>query len=244
MSIFKKRLPKKTKIQIALLSFVILAFCAWLIWDVTTKGPLTSLLSDREKLTNLVKNAGIFGPLLYIVLQITQTIAAPIPGQFVGAIGGLLFGWWGILWTVIGSAIGFFIVFTLARKFGRPLIEKLVRKEHLDKFDFIAGKKAPLILFSIFVLPGFPDDIVCYVAGFTEIPIKQLMAMIVVGRLPAVVVTNIFGDSLGHQNFAVVAGVIIASVVMIALAAIFNKKIIAFFQKLSKEDQKEVKNGN
>ena len=242
MSIFKKRLPRKTKIQIFLISVAILIILALLAWDIIAKGPLTSLLSDRERLTKLVKNAGIFAPLLYILLQITQTIAAPIPGQLVGTIGGLLFGWWGILWTVIGSAIGFFIVFVLTRKFGRPLIEKLVKKEHLDKFDFIAGKKAPIILFSIFVLPGFPDDIVCYVAGLTDIPIKQLMAMIVIGRLPAVVVTNIFGDSLGKQNFAVIATVIIVSIIMIALAAIFNKKIIEFFKKLNQEEND--KNGN
>lgn len=242
MSIFKKRLPRKAKIQIFLISVAILIILALLAWDIIAKGPLTSLLSDRERLTTIVKNAGIFGPLLYMLLQIIQTIAAPIPGQLVGTIGGLLFGWWGILWTVIGSAIGFFIVFVLTRKFGRPLIEKLVKKEHLDKFDFIAGKKAPIILFSIFVLPGFPDDIVCYVAGLTDIPIKQLMAMIVIGRLPAVVVTNIFGDSLGKQNFAVIATVIIISIIMIALAAIFNKKIIEFFKKLNQEEND--KNGN
>ena len=239
VSIFKKRISKKAKLQIIATIVAFVAVITLIIIDIANSGPLTSLLTNREKATELIKSFGPLAPIGYIVLQILQTVVAPIPGQVVGILGGLIFGWWGVLWTVIGSAIGFFLVFSVSRKFGRSMVEKLVKKEYLDKFDFIAGKKAPLILFIIFVLPGFPDDVVCYLAGLTEIPIKQLMTMIVIGRLPAVVMSNIFGDSLGHGNTTAMIWMVAISAVMIGAAAIFNKQIIAFFKKLNRAESEE-----
>lgn len=220
--IFKQRISKKTKLQLIGLGLVVLLLISYLVFDIASSGPLTSLLSNKERIVNLVNSLGFFGPLLYILLQILQTVAAPIPGQVVGTVGGFIFGWWGVLWTVIGSAIGFFIVFTLSRRFGRPLVEKIVKKDMLDKFDFIAGERAPFILFIIFLLPGLPDDIVCYVAGLTEVPIKKLMVMIVLGRLPAVIMTNYIGAGLGEENLT---PVIIATVLtVIFLALIYSQK--------------------
>lgn len=230
MTFLKQKIPKSTKLQILLISLAFLLAIIAVAADVAFKGPLTSLLSDRQKITEIIQKFGIFAPLCYMLLQATQTVIAPIPGQVTGLVGGYLFGWWGILWTVIGSAFGFFIVFTLARRFGRPLVEKIIKKEHLDRFDFIAGKKAPIILFIIFLLPGFPDDVVCYVAGLTEIPIKQLMAMIIIGRLPAVIMTNIFGDSIGNGDFLPLFIITILTALLLSLALIFKKPLMNYFK--------------
>lgn len=233
MSIFKQRLDRKTKIQIiAICTFFAIGIVA-LVVDIVFHGPLTTLLSDKERIVNSVRDFGFFAPLLYILLQILQTVAAPIPGQVVGTVGGYLFGWWGVIWTIIGSAIGFFIVFNISRKFGRKLVEKLVKKEELDKFDFIAGKHAPLILFIIFLLPGFPDDTVCYLAGLTDIPIKSLMFMIVIGRIPAVIMTNVFGASLGEENPLPIYIIVAFLALMLVLAVTYREKITSYLKKLS-----------
>lgn len=238
MTIFKQRLSRQTKLKL-IVSFVAIALLIIALFaDIAFKGPLTTFLSDRQKITTAIQSFGIFAPLVYILLQATQTVIAPIPGQVTGFVGGFLFGWWGILWTVIGSAIGFFIVFSLSRKFGRPLIEKIIKKEHLDRFDFVAGKKAPLILFLIFLLPGFPDDIVCYVAGLTEVPIKQLMLLIVLGRLPSVIMTNIFGDSVGNGDFLPLFIISTIAAILLATAAIFHKPLMQYFRSL-KDQPKE-----
>ncbi|MBR3180546.1 TVP38/TMEM64 family protein, partial [Candidatus Saccharibacteria bacterium] len=84
-------------------------------------------LMNSETIIQFVQSAGPLGPLAYILVQILQTIIAPIPGNLVGTVGGFLFGVWGILWTTIGSAIGVLIVFILAKKYGRRIILKLLR---------------------------------------------------------------------------------------------------------------------
>lgn len=210
----RKRISRSTKIKVVALAIACAVLVIYLILDIALKGPLTSLLMNRDQLVASVESWGVFAPLLYILLQIAQTVAAPIPGQLVGSVGGFLFGPWGILWTTIGSLIGCWIVFKLARRFGRPLLEKIFKKSVVAKFDFILeAKSAALILFAIFLLPGFPDDVVCYIAGLTSVPIPKLMLLVALGRLPTIVMTNFIGagisDNLGLVAVVSVIGILI-----------------------------------
>lgn len=247
MQIFKKKLSKKTKLQLLAVILVVALIGGYIIWDVTQKGPLTEFFSNTDELRAWVEKQGVLGPLAFILLQFIQTVVAPIPGNVVGMLGGYLFGLWGILWSLIGSALGFWAVFALSRHFGRPLVEKIVKKESLEKFDFVFDKRGPFILFMIFLIPGLPDDVVCYIAGLTEIPIRNLMAMVIIGRLPAVVGNNLIGAGLGDGNYMMV--IIFTVVIAILLALIYTQqerifKLLGLATKQEteiKEQQKQIK---
>ena len=236
----KKKLSKSTIIQLIVVGVILLALVGYVIWDINNAGPLTRLFSDRDRLIEIVNNLGIFGPIAYIGLQILQTIVAPIPGNLVGTIGGFLFGWWGILWTTIGATIGATVVFYLSRRFGRTLVEKLVKKETLDKVDFIIGKRAGLVLFLIFLIPGLPDDVVCYVAGLTDVPLKRLVAIFAIGRLPAVIVNNYIGMGLNGEADIRLVGVI--SVIAVIIFVILYKQQERILRLLGRQNQLETDN--
>ena len=242
--IFKNKIDKKLKIEIALVTIVILALCGYLAWDILAGGPLTQLFNNREELIKIVQDLGPLGPIAYMGLQILQTVVAPVPGNVVGAIGGLLFGWWGVLWTTIGATIGATLVFWISRKFGRGLVEKLVKKESLDKFDFVVGKRASIILFLIFLIPGLPDDIVCYVAGLTDVPIKKLIVIFALGRLPAVVGNNVIGTGLSEGNLGLVITFIVVGVVIFAILYKQQENIMKLLGRQSKleKENKKLKN--
>jgi len=232
-SIFKKRLSKKVKRELILAGLAFIVITGLIIWDVSSNGPLTALFSDRERLERAVNDMGIYGPSVYIFFQILQTIIAPIPGNIVSVIGGYIFGWWGILWTLIGSGIGFFIVFWISRRFGRPLVEKVVKKSALDKFDFIFSKRGSMVLFLIFLFPGFPDDIVCYIAGLTEIPIKKLMLLVIIGRFPSIVANNYIGSGLGDGNYMLVGAIVAIAAVLLMIAYWQQERLTKFMNKIS-----------
>lgn len=235
----RKRIARKTKIKIAALIIATAILAIYLILDIAFKGPLTSLLLNRDKLVEYIQSLGAYGPLLYILLQITQTVVAPIPGQVVGSVGGFLFGAWGIIWTTIGSLIGCLIVFVLARRFGRPLLEKIFKKSIIEKFDFILDSKGTsLVLFAIFLLPGFPDDLVCYMAGLTKVPIPKLMLLVGLGRLPAVVMTNFIGAGI-TENIGLVIAVCILSIAVLGLVVWQRERIMKLLKgewKIGKSD--------
>jgi uncharacterized membrane protein YdjX (TVP38/TMEM64 family) len=239
MSIFKQRLSKKTKLQIAAVAAVILVIILYIVWDIATNGPLTYILTNKDEVVDWVRALGVFGPLAFMLLQALQTIVAPIPGNVTGAVGGFLFGWWGVLWTTIGAALGFFVVFWLSRKFGRTLVEKIVKKEMLDKFDHLTRVRGTFVFFLIFLIPGLPDDVVAYVAGLTSIPIKRLMVMAVVGRLPAVVVTNMLGAGLGEDDIRPVLVIVLITVMVLAAIAIKRSVIMDWAGKREKKGDGE-----
>lgn len=227
----KKRISRRTWIKVAIATIIIIALLGYLAWDIVANGPLMTLLTSRDKLVVAVNSWGPFAPLLYIILQVLQTVVAPIPGQIVGSIGGFLFGAWGILWTTIGTLIGCWIVFKIARRFGRPLLEKLFKKSAIEKFDFIINaKSASLILFAIFLLPGFPDDIICYIAGLTNLSIKRLMAIVILGRFPVIVLTNYIGAEVG-TNFVMVALVALLAVVILGIGIWQRERIMTFLKR-------------
>lgn len=239
----RKRISRKTKIKVALCAIVVLVIASYLVFDIVFHGPLTSLLSNRDKLVASVEKSGPFGPLLYIALQVLQTVVAPIPGQVVGSVGGFLFGHWGILWTTIGSLIGCYIVFKLARRFGRPLLEKIFKKSVIDQFDFIvSAKSASLILFAIFLLPGFPDDVVCYIAGMTKLPIRRLMVLLILGRFPTIVLTNYLGAGLS-DNLGLVAIVSVLAILLLGLMIWKREPIMRLLKRTANSnDPKPSKN--
>lgn len=231
----KSRIPLKTKIQIVIVAAVILALCVYVAWDIITGGPLTQLFQNREELTAIIRSWGILAPIAYLALQVAQTVFAPIPGNVVGLLGGAIFGWWGIPLIVLGSACGYWIVFVASRKFGRPLVEKVVGPQTMQKLDFILNKNAEPILFLIFLIPGLPDDVVAYVAGLTKIPIKKLMAMSVLGRFPSVVVTNYLGMGIaGSADTRVAIALAVITVIVLAIILWQKDRIMAALRKMSR----------
>lgn len=63
-------------------------------WDA-----IISFFQNPEQIKEAVKQAGPWGPIVFIAVQFLQILIAPIPGQAVGFFGG------GIIWAVVGSVV-------------------------------------------------------------------------------------------------------------------------------------------
>ena len=194
-------LIRNAAISIAILGILAAVFYFW-------GGPLWAFFSDQEHAKRSIESAGVFGPLIFIFMQIVQVVIAPVPGQVAGLIGGYLFGpYLGVLYSIIGATIGFALVFAVSRKFGRPLVERFFDKKHIEKFDFITKKNGGMALFLIFLLPAFPDDLICYLAGLTKIPIRTLILISIAGRLPGYVLLSFTGNGLTFDNLNLIIAV-------------------------------------
>lgn len=180
--------------------------------------PLWTFFSDQDHAKQSIESAGIFGPLIFIFMQIIQVVVAPVPGQVAGLIGGYLFGpYLGVLYSIIGATIGFALVFAVSRKFGRPLVERFFDKKHIDKFDFITKKNGGMALFLIFLLPAFPDDLICYLAGLTKIPIRTLILISIAGRLPGYLLLSFTGNGLTFNNANMIISITTGVLIILGL---------------------------
>ena len=157
------------------------------------REPLQSL-ADREMVQAWVAQLGPWGPFATIGLSAVQVVLAPIPGQFIGLINGYLYGVaLGTLYSMIGLVIGTVTTMVLARRLGRPLVERLVEKDQLERWDKITAGHGPQFFFLTFLFPFLPDDVICLVIGLSPLSIPRMVVLATLGRLPGVVVSSCVG---------------------------------------------------
>jgi uncharacterized membrane protein YdjX (TVP38/TMEM64 family) len=171
-------------LRLALAAAVIAALIAPLIvW----RDAIAALFVERTTVIALLRGAGAWGPVALIALYVAQVIAAPIPGQAVNFVAGALYGFWpGLGYSWLGAVLGSALAMGLARLAGRPLVARLVGPALLDRLDRLAAGRGLGFFFVVFLVPGLPDDVGCFLAGLTRLPLPALIAAAALGRIPGI----------------------------------------------------------
>jgi uncharacterized membrane protein YdjX (TVP38/TMEM64 family) len=172
----------------------------------------------RDELRLLLEASPFPPELAFVGLQVVQVLVAPIPGQLVGLVSGYLFGFWlGLALTMVGLAVGTVLAIGLARLLGEGVVRRFVPKRHMARFDTLVGAGGLWNFFLIFLLPVFPDDAACFLAGLTRLPLWQLVGVALLGRLPGMAVLAFVGASAGEGSTAAYVVLGVALVLSVAL---------------------------
>jgi uncharacterized membrane protein YdjX (TVP38/TMEM64 family) len=100
---------------------------------------LISFFLNKKVVSNSLGPLSFIG---FIILQASQVVVSPIPGEVTGLLGGFLYGnFLGIILSTIGLTIGSWIAYSLSRTFGRPFVKKFVKKETLGRYDYLHHRK-------------------------------------------------------------------------------------------------------
>ena len=186
---------------------------------------------DAAEMRDWISQFGIYAPAVFVGAQVLQVIFAPIPGQVAALVGGYLFGpVAGTAYSMVGVTIGSAIAFSIANHYGRPVVEKLLHEEIVDRFDEFAETVGLPGLFLFVLIPGLPDDAVCFLAGLAHYRLWVFVAIMAIGRLPAYVATNFAGDSLANGKF-IEAMVIIGVLAALSAIAYRNRERIRSYAR-------------
>ena len=192
---------------------------------------LYMLFRDKDKLLNFIRSYP-YDPVIFILVQIIQVVAAPIPGELTGIIGGYLYGpFWGTLYSTIGLTLGSWFAFMLARFFGEPLIENVVKKEVFEKFDHFMEHKGLLVSFLLFLIPGFPKDYLCYIMGVSRIPTGTFIIISTAGRIFGTIMLSIFGNVARNGQYTLLTVIFVLGVVIFVAAYYYHDKLIEILKK-------------
>ncbi len=171
--------------------------------------------------------AKIFGgdsqPYLFVGLHVLQVIVVPVPGQLLGLLGGCLFGFSeGLLLTMVGLTLGSALAMGLSRLVGEALVRRFVSPALLARFDTLIGADGAWGYFLIFLLPTFPHDVICFMAGLTRLPLRRLLLACMLARLPGMVVLTLVGAGAGTAY----ANLVLAAATLIAVAMwLFSEEV-------------------
>ena len=209
---------------------LIAALVVW--WE-----PIYEFLSNPEQIRNWVEGLGAWGPIVIILLEMIQALLAPIPGQAIEAVSGYLYGpGLGTLFPMIGMAIGSFITFSLSRRFGRPLVVRLIGQKSMARLDDLVERGGAPFFFLIWLLPGAPDDLACVAAGLTPMPVRQFMLLMILGRLPGVFMSVLVGANVARIEpiwwIALFAAIAIVALVLWRWGSQIEEAVLAFSERL------------
>lgn len=92
-------------------------------------------LESIEQMKEKVNALGVWGPIVMILLMVVHSLTF-IPSEVIMIANFVLFGpFLGLVYTWIGSMLGAYLSFYLARVFGRIIVEKFVSDRLLRRFD-------------------------------------------------------------------------------------------------------------
>jgi uncharacterized membrane protein YdjX (TVP38/TMEM64 family) len=220
-----------------LLLIILIGLAAYLFFHFD----LLRFFRDRHQLVQLIKSYR-YDELVFILLQIVQVVAAPIPGELSGFIGGYLYGpLWGTIYSTIGLTLGSWLAFMLARFFGEPLLGKVVKKEVFEKFDHFMEHKGLPVSFLLFLIPGFPKDYLCYIMGVSRIPVLTFIIVSTIGRFFGTLMLSITGDIAEDGHYILLTIIVAAGIAVFALSYYHRDRLLEILKKHKPDQLKTIR---
>ena len=181
----------------------LVAACSWLVLtDAPAYQFLIRLYVDKRFLKHTLREWGVLAPVIFIGLQALQVIIAPIPGDLTGILGGYLFGeWGGTLYSMIGMTVGSMSAFAVGRWLGTRYVQKLVSPDIWRRMGFIVEAEGAILCFIIFLLPGLPKDVTCYLFGLSPMPFWVFALVSTLGRFPSTWVLSAQGARTASGDY-------------------------------------------
>ena len=162
-----------------------------------------------EHFVETIRSWGMWGALGSIGLMVLHSFV-PFPAEILACANGMIYGpVWGTVITWTGAMLGASLAFGLARKLGRPFVERMVaRRDWKNLDDWTADNGWQVVLVARFV-PVIAFNLINYAAGLTRLTWWQFLWTTGLGILPLTIVMVVMGDnldSLGWEAWLLLLG--------------------------------------
>ena len=241
LNIFEKAAWYKTIVVIFVIGVVVL----YGYYGLVELG-FTEIIASADKLSEYIESMGVWGYIVFAVIQFLQVVAIPIPAMITTAAGTLLFGPLATAFISLGAIVlGSVVAFYIGRLFGDKVVSWIIGKEKTEKYSKLLYEKGKYVFFLMMLFPIFPDDILCMVAGMTAMRFGFFFGTIVFTRIISVFcsvyATDFFslalqgGGPLPFHGWGLVAWISMAVLLVAAfvISIKFQKQIEAFVSKLA-----------
>lgn len=192
--IFTEKRENPSVYKIALLSFVLSIICSF-SYHFLTKYKIIEYFENIENVKNIIQGTGVWGILVFFLITLLQVIILPIPTAVTVVAGSVIYNSHvSFIVSSLATFLGSVLVFLLGRICGKRLMRWLFDEQKAKKYAKTLGKKgkAPFIL--MMLLPFFPDDLICFAAGLTDMTFKFFAISVAVARTLYIFFISYFGD--------------------------------------------------
>ncbi len=206
----------------------------------------------REEIQSFLSSTGAIAPLVFIGISFLQVTFIPIPSNITIIAGNYMFGVWrSFLYSYVGIVFGSLFAFFLGRILGRKFVDLAFGgKEESEKYiEKLKGKES-VVLFFMFLLPAFPDDALCALAGILPISWTKFIFIQLTTRITSILGTLFFmsGEIIPYNALGIAIIILVAILSVIAFiislknAEKINKAFDEFTNKIAGKIRKNKKN--
>lgn len=163
----------------------------WALTAVILGGSLAALwrtgffeaAGTRQGLESYIDRCAPWSYLAFFAVQVASVVIAPIPSNLTAAAGAILFGLWPAFLLTWGAVLlGSVVVFALARVLGQDFVAGVVSRKISERYLEVIRRKRDVFLLLAFLLPFFPDDMLCILSGLTDIPFRRFALLVLLAR--------------------------------------------------------------
>jgi uncharacterized membrane protein YdjX (TVP38/TMEM64 family) len=170
---------------------------------------------DVDTIKGWVFDAGAWAPVVFVITKVLTIVIAPISGSPLYPLAGLLFGFWpGIIFISLGDFLGYSISFYISRRFGRPVVLRLLSDKEegvLPKIIEYAGTTRGMLhlCFTFFSM----TDVIAYGAGLGPIRYAKFILILWPFSLVGSSILVVLGATVGIEG---------GSLALLALVPLFS----------------------
>jgi len=231
----KNPLSKKRKILRSLIVLLCIVTICLLSYYVLVWTGAWEYINSVEKIRQLILTMGFWGRFTFVLIQFLQVTFLPIPSTISTLAGVLIYGpLQAALLSLAGILLGSVVAFFIGRVFGRKVVAFMVGEESCKKWsEFLTNAKYSF--FVMMILPMFPDDILCMVAGLTNMSWKFFVITNLLAR-PIGIFTTCYlgsGDVIPYHGWGLVVWgfILVAVAVLLYLSFKYQKQIEKFLSR-------------
>ena len=167
----------------------------YLVFFVLKITGIIDNIRDIDRLKDFVANSGNAGIFVYFSIALLQVLVIPLPAIITILAGSILFGpATAFLICTTGILTGSIIAFMIGRTLGKKVLKWIDKESLADKYLDILQRKGGIVLFLMFLLPLFPDDLLCIVAGMSNMKLKSFALVSFISRTIGVAFITFFGS--------------------------------------------------
>ena len=196
-----------------------------------------------DNLQQFIRDAGPLAPLVYIGIKAMTYIFAPLTSGPIQVVAGTLFGnvWLGTLYTLMGEVLGGSISFWIARRWGRPVVLRLVGKDGMAQVEQVYQNRlggwvslavARIVLFSVW-------DFLSYALGLAKSVRFSTYVLIstIFGFFPTFIFVWMGNTAIADTRSMLMVYALVAALIL--LPVIFHKQLQQLLEFAGSRNRKD-----
>jgi uncharacterized membrane protein YdjX (TVP38/TMEM64 family) len=151
------------------------------------------LHGNIHRLKIFILSFGFWAPLISASLMIAQSVVLFLPAFPIFVVNALGFGpVWGALLSWGSAVVGSITCFSIAKILGRPAVQRLVNRAHLESADKALKRYEKYVILVFGFVPVISFDVISYAAGLTLLTYWEFIPLVCIAQIPSALFYTLF----------------------------------------------------